>query len=319
MSFHIAVYSVVNRNQFHVLSISYWYVYSRNYDKTRLIPRAGPSVAPQHSAATMRTWILLAAVARLGSALRLAPPSRGVLLTPALRRATWPQVRLDLALGEDESSLLPPWEAVQDDSGQTYYWNTVTDETSWERPVQAPPTQSVPATSSARVQGRETTLSSSNPMSEGDGTLLGGMISRQDNPYETSKADRLRAKFGEGVVMGSSAPREIVEDQLAADLARFKSDRNILPGDREAAEEELTLVGKTVNVLGTVLTYNFFIICALFLWFLAGVGMQYGAQNTFLIGAFQGCWDLFILPLLTTHMTLTFLSAGLEKLSSNDA
>ena len=70
-----------------------------------------------------------------------------------------------------------------------------------------------------------------------------------------------------------------------------------------------------INALGTVLTYNFFIIIGFFLWFLVGVGLQFGAQDTTVIGAFQAFWDKLILPLLSTHMLLTFLSAGLERLA----
>tara|TARA_B110000196_G_scaffold276355_1_gene254272 strand:+ start:365 stop:493 length:129 start_codon:yes stop_codon:yes gene_type:complete len=32
-----------------------------------------------------------------------------------------------------------------------------------------------------------------------------------------------------------------------------------------------------------------------------------------IINAFRSCWDFLILPLLSTHMALTFLSFGLEK------
>ena len=78
------------------------------------------------------------------------------------------------------------------------------------------------------------------PPPEADGALLGGMISRGDNPYVTSKADRMRAKFGDASVDGRSARsggREQIEDRLADDLARFKSDaglagRTLAGGDR---------------------------------------------------------------------------------------
>lgn len=74
-----------------------------------------------------------------------------------------------------------------------------------------------------------------------------------------------------------------------------------------------------INTLGTVLTFNFFIIIAFFTWFITGVGMQFGAHDEGLINAFRGMWDPLIMPLLTTHMTLTFLSAGLEKLVNSGA
>lgn len=52
---------------------------------------------------------------------------------------------------------------------------------------------------------------------------------------------------------------------------------------------------------------------------LSGVGLQYGAHDKSLINAFRSAWDVLILPLLSTHMALTFLSAGLERLSKSDA
>ena len=48
------------------------------------------------------------------------------------------------------------------------------------------------------------------------GALLGGLISKDDNPYVTSSAERLRKKYGEERVSGSSQPRELVEASLAA-------------------------------------------------------------------------------------------------------
>ena len=54
---------------------------------------------------------------------------------------------------------------------------------------------------------------------------LPNLISDESNPYLTSKADRMRAKFGEQSVAGQSARsggREGVEDRLFDDIARFK-------------------------------------------------------------------------------------------------
>ena len=42
-------------------------------------------------------------------------------------------------------------------------------------------------------------------------------------------------------------------------------------------------------------------------------------QDDFVINGFTSYWEVLILPLLTTHMTLTFLSAGLEKIGGLDA
>lgn len=105
------------------------------------------------------------------------------------------------------------------------------------------------------------------------------------------------------------------KDSLAADVERFraaKAEKVAASGDDP---EEFSLLDSTINTLGTVLTYNFFIIITFFAWFLTGVAFQFGAQQYAIINAFRSCWDFLIMPLLTTHMTLTFLSFGLEKMA----
>ena len=160
----------------------------------------------------------------------------------------------------------------------------------------------------------------------GDGeekSLLSGLIpelpvfiSEKSNPYVTSKADRMREKFGEKSVVGQSARsggRRAAEDRLEEDIARFKAERGPDPSAL-TADDEPGMLMKTIDTLGTILTYNFGIIILFFTWFLVGVGAQFGADDTAIINAFRSAWDVLILPLLTTHMTLTFLSFGLEKL-----
>merc|ERR1712054_673185 len=62
---------------------------------------------------------------------------------------------------------------------------------------------------------------------DGDDGMLSGLISDENNPYKTSKANRLRAKYGDKIVTGTGESREIVENRLAADLAQFKAERGI--------------------------------------------------------------------------------------------
>ena len=97
------------------------------------------------------------------------------------------------------------------------------------------------------------------------------------------------------------------EDKLIADAARFR-ERGIVG---EAAPENP--VQGLINVLGTVLGFNFVVIVGLFLWFLSGVFSLYALDNDTIIIAVKAAFDPFILPLLSTHMGLTFLSYGLEK------
>ena len=97
------------------------------------------------------------------------------------------------------------------------------------------------------------------------------------------------------------------EERLIADAARFR-ERGIVG---EAAPENP--VQGLINVLGTVLGFNFVVIVGLFLWFLSGVFSLYALDNDTIIIAVKAAFDPFILPLLSTHMGLTFLSYGLEK------
>ena len=97
------------------------------------------------------------------------------------------------------------------------------------------------------------------------------------------------------------------EDRLIADAARFRERGTVV----EAASENP--VQGVINVLGTVLGVNFVVIVGLFLWFLSGVFSLYALDNDTIIIAVKAAFDPFILPLLSTHMGLTFLSYGLEK------
>jgi len=151
--------------------------------------------------------------------------------------------------------------------------------------------------------------------------LLDNLITRDSNPWVTSKAERVRAKYGsrERFVDLDDAQEQLKLKQLEQDLAQFKAMQGGSKVAVEDDDQELSLLKRTIDTLGTVLTFNFFVIIAFFMWFLAGVGMQFGAHDEGLINSFRGAWDSLIMPLLTTHMTLTFLSAGLEKLAKSDA
>ena len=108
------------------------------------------------------------------------------------------------------------------------------------------------------------------------------------------------------------------EDDLAADIARLKAENAAKMAEAGIDPDEVTLLDRTINTLGTVLTYNFFIIITFFGWFLTGCFSQFALKQFVIINAFRGAWDPLIMPLLTTHMTLTFLSYGLEKVAGRD-
>jgi len=180
-----------------------------------------------------------------------------------------------LARGSDVPT---PWTQYETEQGETYFYNPETGESVWE----------LPETSESDA---------SSGLSANDGSSVPSVImDNSNNPYVAGSAERLRQER---------------LDRLAADVARFKEESV----NTTSTNDEEGILQKVIDTLGTVLTYNFFIIIGFFIWFLAGVGLQFGAKELAVIGAFRSLWDPLILPLLSTHMGLTFLSAGLERLA----
>lgn len=229
----------------------------------------------------------------------VSPPA--LALAHRCYRCSAARLSADNKKAPSKAALPPGWFEYFAENGEPYYYNAANGVTTWEMPQPEDD------------EGFDDGYSS-------EGELLGGLISKDDNPYVTSSAERLRKRYGEYRVTADSRPRDLVENGLAADIARFKADRGISRSIRDSPEEsEIGMLERVINTLGTVLTYNFFIIIGFFLWFLAGAALQFGADSTWLIVAFQSKWDVLILPLLSTHMALTFLSAGLERLAKKDA
>lgn len=101
--------------------------------------------------------------------------------------------------------------------------------------------------------------------------------------------------------------------QLKRDIERFKQQSSTTPVTEPSALEGI------ISVLGVVLSVNFVIIVGLFGWFIWGVFSLYALQNDSVIILVKASFDPIILPILSTHMGLTFLSAGLERVVSSDS
>jgi hypothetical protein len=97
-------------------------------------------------------------------------------------------------------------------------------------------------------------------------------------------------------------------EDLLEDISEFRRTR-----DTSGDTEKNAQLKKAVSVLGTILSYNFVIIVGFFLWFITGCAVKFGLKSDVVIDAFTGLWEWLVLPLLSTHMALTFLSAGIEK------
>jgi hypothetical protein len=103
------------------------------------------------------------------------------------------------------------------------------------------------------------------------------------------------------------------DEDMLRDIAELKSKRERERGSMAEGEDPKAFLRSVVNVCGTVLSYNFIIIIGFFLWFLSGCFGKFVLDSDVVIDAFTGKWEILILPLLSTHMGLTFFSAGIEK------
>lgn len=157
--------------------------------------------------------------------------------------------------------------------------------------------------------------------------LLLSSVSGADD-FDDGDATKRRRKRKNAESSMPVAPEEVIsfDDVLAADSVTKTLDADSLLGDiaefrrKESASDRLLNAGddkaqlrQVVGVLGTVLSYNFIVIIGFFLWFITGCVGQFAFKNDLVINAFTGLWENLILPLLSTHMALTFLSAGIEK------
>jgi len=98
-----------------------------------------------------------------------------------------------------------------------------------------------------------------------------------------------------------------IDVSLRRDIERF---RTMAPADDR---KESSIADAAVNFLAVILSINFVLIVALFVWFLYGCVNFLFLENDVPILAVKKAFDPFILPVLSTHMGLTFLSYFLEK------
>mmetsp|Transcript_11 Transcript_11/g.18 ORF Transcript_11/g.18 Transcript_11/m.18 type:complete len:164 (-) Transcript_11:64-555(-) len=115
------------------------------------------------------------------------------------------------------------------------------------------------------------------------------------------------------IVFEESLGEESADERLRKDIARFRQESTIT--SEEEIESKTNPLISVINIFGAILSVNFVIIVGLFLYFLYGVFSLYALKNEAPILSVQANFDPFILPILSTHMGLTFLSAGLERVA----
>lgn len=149
-----------------------------------------------------------------------------------------------------------------------------------------------------------------------DDDFLGGAAP----PLGDLKADIARFRGESGEIVAAAADVPAAPDVSAFDGGRGDADAALLADVDRFRRTQVAPVGgergpmqSLIGTLGTILSVNFVVIFVLFLWFLSGVFNLYALDNETVILAVKAAFDPFILPLLSTHMGLTFLSFGLEK------
>ena len=110
--------------------------------------------------------------------------------------------------------LPPDWEAVEDGQGRTYYWNTLTDETSWV----------VPEVVKAKASVAESYVS--NAAGGGGGGSpggSGGAVEQELAALRGSSVASLTSKFGNASIEKEAATPPSKSTDATAEIASSKS------------------------------------------------------------------------------------------------
>ena len=70
--------------------------------------------------------------------------------------------------------------------------------------------------------------------------------------------------------MSTAVGDAAVNSKLGADVAAFRAKQGVGGTAMDQDDGEVTLLQKTINTLGKVLTFNFFVIIIFFIWFITG-------------------------------------------------
>ena len=111
--------------------------------------------------------------------------------------------------------LPPDWEAVEDGQGRTYYWNTLTDETSWV----------VPEVVKAKASVAESYVSNAAGGGGGGGSPggSGGAVEQELAALRGSSVASLTSKFGNASIEKEAATPPSKSTDATAEIASSKS------------------------------------------------------------------------------------------------
>lgn len=100
---------------------------------------------------------------------------------------------------------------------------------------------------------------------------------------------------------------------LLADAKRMRAAKGVTSGSSDAGTGD-----KIINLLSAVVTFDFFVVCGLLLWFLAGVFCSYVLKNDAVQIAFNGIFQPVVQPALGILMIGSAASAVLKGKQNDD-
>lgn len=131
-----------------------------------------------------------------------------------------------------------------------------------------------------------------------------------DDEYEYYYEDE---NNNEVIVGYSSSSSSSSLEQLLADAKKMRQDEGI---EMSSVEQESSMTIR--SVLSTIVTADFFVVCALLLWFLAGIFCSYVIKDDTVQIAFNGIFQPVVQPALGVLMIGSALSSVFDGSSDND-
>jgi len=131
-----------------------------------------------------------------------------------------------------------------------------------------------------------------------------------DDEYEYYYEDE---NNNEVIVGYSSSSSSSSLEQLLADAKKMRQDEGV---ETSSAEQESSLTIR--SVLSTIVTADFFVVCALLLWFLAGIFCSYVIKDDTVQIAFNGIFQPVVQPALGVLMIGSALSSVFDDGSSDN-